>query len=178
MSLCQTCTLNVHQKGGIHPSYGNHSIEHKLVYFDGSSPSNMAKLCSIWTVDLAHLLASYGCNVSFFTVTVGANPEFAAERFYARNMAADTGRVDRLFNAAASAGISIRQCSVPWQDLRDIVIAGMAPPCHVAISAASNNGKIAMLLCPVMLYPQQPWSACRGLLTHCACRQMQTEVHR
>lgn len=86
---------------------------------------NKFKICSIWTVDLAHLLASYGCNVSFFTVTVGANPDFAAERFYARNMAVDRGRVDRLFNAAASAGISIKQCSVPWQDLRDIVIAGM-----------------------------------------------------
>lgn len=80
---------------------------------------------SVWTVDLAHLLASHGCNVSFFTVTVGANPEFAAERFYARNMAADRTRVDRLFSAAASAGISINQRSVPWEDLRDWVTRGV-----------------------------------------------------
>lgn len=81
--------------------------------------------CSIWTIDLAHLLAKRGCNVSFFTVTVGANPEFASERFYARNMAVDRARVDRLFSSAATAGISINQCNVPWQDLRDLVVKGM-----------------------------------------------------
>lgn len=37
---------------------------------------------SIWTVDLAYLLHEYSVNFSFFTVTLGANPEYSTEAFY------------------------------------------------------------------------------------------------
>jgi hypothetical protein len=42
----------------------------------------MRRLCpttSIWTVDLAHLLRRFGVDVTFCTITLGANPEFASE---------------------------------------------------------------------------------------------------
>ncbi|KAL2940435.1 Protein GUCD1, partial [Bienertia sinuspersici] len=37
---------------------------------------------SIWTVDLAHLLQSFSVIFSYFTVTLGANPNFSVESFY------------------------------------------------------------------------------------------------
>ena len=39
-------------------------------------------VCSIWTVDLAHLLQKFSVRFSYFTVTLGANPNFSAETFY------------------------------------------------------------------------------------------------
>jgi len=39
-------------------------------------------VCSIWTVDLAYLLNKFSVSFSFFTVTLGANPQYSAESFY------------------------------------------------------------------------------------------------
>lgn len=39
-------------------------------------------VCSIWTVDLAYLLHKFHVSFSFFTVTVGANPNYSIETFY------------------------------------------------------------------------------------------------
>ena len=53
----------------------------------------LRRLCrttSIWTVDLAHLLRRFGADVTFATVTIGANPAYASESFYS-----DTLREDR-----------------------------------------------------------------------------------
>lgn len=80
--------------------------------------------CSVWTVDLAHLLSNHGCLVTFLTVTVGANPEYASERFYARNIHSDKFRVERLFQQAQQAGISISVRSVDWQELRGWLTGG------------------------------------------------------
>jgi hypothetical protein len=38
--------------------------------------------CSIWTVDLAHLLRRFDVDVLFLTVTIGANPKYVDETFY------------------------------------------------------------------------------------------------
>ena len=86
------------------------------------------RMCSVWTVDLAHLLSNHGCLVSFLTVTVGTNPEYASERFYARNIQSDKFRVERLFQQAQQAGISISVRSVSWQELRDLLIGGTLHP--------------------------------------------------
>jgi hypothetical protein len=40
------------------------------------------RLCSIWSVDLAHLLRRFSVEVQYLTVTIGANPGFAMEKFY------------------------------------------------------------------------------------------------
>ena len=50
------------------------------------STSRRCPTKSIWTVDLAHLLRSFGLDVQFLTVTIGANPNFANETFYMENM--------------------------------------------------------------------------------------------
>jgi hypothetical protein len=90
----------------------------------------MRRLCpttSIWTVDLAHLLRRFGVDVTFCTITLGANPDFASEvrarpsawracqpslrrsqSFYVDTMEEDGRRVERLFRDAASLGIAIQ----------------------------------------------------------------------
>ena len=96
----------------------------------------MRRLCpttSIWTVDLAHLLRRFGVDVTFCTITLGANPDFASEArarsayarpkavhshasqsFYVDTMEEDGRRVERLFRDAASLGIAI-QVRAPWR---------------------------------------------------------------
>lgn len=52
---------------------------------------------SIWTIDLAHLLAGCGLTPAFRTTMPGVNPGYAGERFYAEQLAEDAVRVGRLF---------------------------------------------------------------------------------
>jgi len=75
----------------------------------------------VWTVDLAHVLASFGLQITFCTVTAGANPGFAREPYYCSQLAADALRVVRLFDAAAAAGIRVQTRQLSWQELRDYV---------------------------------------------------------
>jgi Guanylylate cyclase len=79
------------------------------------------KTKSVWTVDLAHLLARHGCSVLFYTLTVGANPAFASEGFYKGQLAHDRARVECLFAHAADVGIVVRKGSLSWEELRDDV---------------------------------------------------------
>lgn len=77
--------------------------------------ADLGKLChttSIWTVDLAYLLHKFRVSFSFFTVTIGANPQYSAETFYREQLQEDIDRVDELFGKAVDAGISIQihQC--------------------------------------------------------------------
>ena len=57
--------------------------------------------CSVWTVDLAHLLRSFGLVVQYFTLTLGTNPGFVEEAFYG-HMQEDESRVAALFQAWTS----------------------------------------------------------------------------
>jgi len=71
--------------------------------------TSLARACgtkSIWTIDLAHLLARCGAAVSLLTVTIGANPSYAAEQFYAESITQDEARVAILFQASGLVGYS------------------------------------------------------------------------
>ena len=54
-------------------------------------------LCSVWTIDLAHLLCKFKINVRFTTQMLGPNPAYADERFYMEHMQQDAVRVRQLF---------------------------------------------------------------------------------
>ena len=73
---------------------------------------------SIWTVDIAHLLRHFNLQVKFFTVTLGANPAYADEKFYKEHMRTDEVRVHELFKSADKAGIQLSQTSIKMDDLR------------------------------------------------------------
>lgn len=59
---------------------------------------------SIWTIDLAHLLAHYGLPVCFTTITIGINDSYGNESFYMEHLAEDERRVRKLFLEAPEAG--------------------------------------------------------------------------
>ncbi|KAI8465614.1 MAG: Guanylylate cyclase-domain-containing protein [Monoraphidium minutum] len=93
---------------------------------------DLLRLCpttSVWTIDLAHLLARFRAPVAFTTVTIGAHTSYAEEAFYAPQWGADAARVQRLFDAAPGAGISVSLRSMPLDELTALVAGGR----HLAI---------------------------------------------
>lgn len=70
-----------------------------------------ARARSVWTIDLAHLLRRFGVAVEFTTVTLGANPAYARERFYRQHLRDDCRRVERLFLVRTGFGLGCRACS-------------------------------------------------------------------
>lgn len=99
----------------------------KALGIEDCDMESLAKLCSttsIWTVDLAHLLRRFSINVSFLTVTIGANPNFARETFYKEHMAEDGERVNGLFEKAPQAGIQIQWRSISGEELSMLILSG------------------------------------------------------
>ncbi|KAL9231397.1 hypothetical protein vseg_006630 [Gypsophila vaccaria] len=88
---------------------------------------SLEKLCgtrSIWTVDLAYLLQSFSVLFSYFTVTLGANPNFSMESFYKDQLPHDLVRVDLLFQKALEAGIKIERRSFNREDISILILSG------------------------------------------------------
>ncbi|XP_010905388.1 guanylyl cyclase 1 isoform X2 [Elaeis guineensis] len=99
----------------------------KTLGIDHYNIHDLEKLCcttSIWTVDLAYLLHEFSVSFSFFTVTLGVNPEFSAESFYREQLQDDVGRVDGLFKKALEAGISVQCRSISGKDISVLILSG------------------------------------------------------
>jgi hypothetical protein len=84
----------------------------------------LSQTTSVWTVDLAHLLARFGAAVTFCTITIGINGDYANEWFYMEHLEDDEKRVQQLFSQAAQLGIRLQECSVPLQELVAAVASG------------------------------------------------------
>eukprot|EP01024_Parvocaulis_polyphysoides_P062426 TRINITY_DN7135_c0_g1_i2.p1 TRINITY_DN7135_c0_g1~~TRINITY_DN7135_c0_g1_i2.p1 ORF type:complete len:292 (+),score=25.67 TRINITY_DN7135_c0_g1_i2:412-1287(+) len=76
---------------------------------------------SIWTIDIAHMLRRYAVEVTFYTVTIGANPDFANEKYYMLHMSEDTQRVERLFQQAPNIGLPILKRSLSMKEIIDFI---------------------------------------------------------
>ncbi|XP_052198200.1 guanylyl cyclase 1 isoform X3 [Diospyros lotus] len=79
---------------------------------------------SIWTVDLAYLLQKFSVSFSYFTVTLGANPNFSVETFYKEQLPNDLVRVDMLFQKAMETGISIQCKSISKEEISLLILSG------------------------------------------------------
>ncbi|CAI9091593.1 OLC1v1026663C1 [Oldenlandia corymbosa var. corymbosa] len=87
----------------------------------------LEELCcttSIWTVDLAYLLQRFSVKFSYFTVTLGANPNFSVETFYKDQLPNDVLRVDMLFKKARDTGINIECRSFNGEELSSLILSG------------------------------------------------------
>ncbi|KAK9158924.1 hypothetical protein Scep_005498 [Stephania cephalantha] len=87
----------------------------------------LADICntkSIWTVDLAYLLQKFSVRFAFFTITLGANPNFSMETFYKEQLPSDVVRVDKLFQKAVEAGINIQCRSFNGEELSVLISSG------------------------------------------------------
>ncbi|GAB4831857.1 Complement component 1 Q subcomponent-binding protein, mitochondrial [Ancistrocladus abbreviatus] len=88
---------------------------------------DLAKLCStksVWTVDLAYILQKFSVSFSYFTVTLGANPNFSVETFYKDHLPDDLVRVDMLFEKALEAGVKIECRSLGQQEISLLILSG------------------------------------------------------
>ncbi|KAL9253530.1 Guanylyl cyclase 1-like protein [Drosera capensis] len=88
---------------------------------------SLVKLCSsksIWTVDLAYILQKFSISFTYFTVTLGANPNFIAESFYKDQLPVDLVRVDLLFKKAGGNGISIKCRSISQEEISFLILSG------------------------------------------------------
>ncbi|XP_043714497.1 guanylyl cyclase 1-like [Telopea speciosissima] len=87
----------------------------------------LGKLChttSVWTVDLAYILQKFSVSFCFFTITLGVNPKFSVETFYKEQLTNDLVRVDRLFQQALEAGISIQRRSISGEEISILILSG------------------------------------------------------
>lgn len=87
----------------------------------------LGELCSttsIWTVDLAYLLQNFSVHFSYFTVTLGANPNFSVETFYKEQLPNDLVRVDMLFQKALEGGMNIQCRSISGEEISLLILSG------------------------------------------------------
>lgn len=84
----------------------------------------LSQTTSVWTVDLAHLLARFGAVITFTTITVGINSDYAEEWFYMEHLEHDKKRVRQLFQQAEHLGITVQERSLPLADLIAAVTIG------------------------------------------------------
>jgi hypothetical protein len=87
---------------------------------------------SLWTIDLAHLLARLlptpQPRVVFCTATLGVDLALVSEPFYERAIDADAARVRALFASAAAAGASVERRSLSAAELAALVAGTHASP--------------------------------------------------
>ncbi|CAN0837760.1 Guanylyl cyclase 1 [Linum grandiflorum] len=85
---------------------------------------DMCDTNSIWTVDLAFLLKRFSIRFSYFTVTIGANPNFSVEKYYKEQLPTDLVRVDMLFEKAPEEGIKIQCRSINEREISCLILSG------------------------------------------------------
>lgn len=78
---------------------------------------------SVWTIDLAYMLARYGIPHHLCTVTLGANMDHARKSFY-KSFSKDEERINHLFGDAASNGVSVEKRSVALEELMEHLSQG------------------------------------------------------
>ncbi|KAK1355257.1 Guanylyl cyclase [Heracleum sosnowskyi] len=99
----------------------------KTLGFNNCTIQELDRLCSltsIWTIDLAFLLQKFAVSFSYFTVTLGVNPEYSTEIYYKEQLPDDLVRVDSLFQKAMDAGINIECRSISRQQLSLLILSG------------------------------------------------------
>lgn len=71
---------------------------------------------SVWTIDLAYIIARYTIPHRLCTVTLGANVDHASKSFYT-GFSKDEQRVNKLFQDAASHGVVVEKRSVAMEEV-------------------------------------------------------------
>lgn len=78
---------------------------------------------SVWTIDVAFLLAAHGAATTFHTTTLGANESFSDMDFYKKELVADGERVNAMFERAAEAGVAVVEHRLSLDDIRARLLA-------------------------------------------------------
>lgn len=92
---------------------------HKVHKADLATMRHLCPTTSVWTIDIAHLLNHFNVvDVVFYTITLGANPDFKKEVFYKDTLGDDSNRVNYLFQTATDKGILIEKRSISSFDMK------------------------------------------------------------
>lgn len=85
----------------------------------------LCRTTSIWSVDLAHVLALCGAKVTLSTIYPGANPSYGDGKIpYYESFTRDYKRVETLFQTAHQVGITICHSSITIEQLQIILCSG------------------------------------------------------
>jgi len=76
---------------------------------------------SVWTIDLAFLLKSFGFEVSLYTISSGVREEYKKQAFYQKHLKEDAERVENLFERAQENNIKVELRSVSSDELKYFV---------------------------------------------------------
>lgn len=93
----------------------------------GHQPSTkdlMSRLASnsVWSIDLAYLLAEYGVECEFLTKVASMDASaYDGNAFYNESIAADSRRVSRLFAAAADEGVVVQERTLSATELWNLM---------------------------------------------------------
>jgi hypothetical protein len=74
---------------------------------------------SVWTIDLAYLLAKYGVKHQFCTETLGVDPTYADQPYYESGFDSESCRINSLFGRAEESGLDVQKRFVSVQELCD-----------------------------------------------------------
>ncbi|XP_059478404.1 protein GUCD1 [Neocloeon triangulifer] len=72
---------------------------------------------STWTIDLAYLLKKFELEHVFCTITLGIQPAYGSQPFYAKVIQKDEARVLDRFVSAESSGVCVQKRSLPLEEL-------------------------------------------------------------
>ena len=93
---------------------------------------------SVWSIDLVHVLSTFGVRpLLFYTSCAGVRPEYARLAFYQRHLKRDTQRVRERFAQAEADGVVIELRELSSADLVHLVCEGVAVPTKTAASDAT-----------------------------------------
>ena len=82
---------------------------------------------SVWSIDLAYLLADYGVAAEYITTSRGIDEKgLATEAFYRECLGGDAARIRALFARAAAEGVAVRHASLSAAQLCNLLQARAA----------------------------------------------------
>ena len=98
----------------------------------------LRRLCpseSIWTVDLAYVLHSFGVRCRYLTTQLEVDPAYKEKSFYSATFDTDTVRVNDLFAQAEGRGVKIEQGSVSEAEL----VSLLGPRNHLVMALVDRR---------------------------------------
>eukprot|EP00301_Raphidiophrys_heterophryoidea_P012493 c19061_g1_i1.p1 GENE.c19061_g1_i1~~c19061_g1_i1.p1 ORF type:complete len:283 (+),score=48.23 c19061_g1_i1:12-860(+) len=84
---------------------------------------------SVWTIDLAYVLAQLGFSATFFTIRPRPAVEYQQMSYYSRNFVSDSQRVNHIVDNADKFGLVIREQHLSISDISTFL-------CHQSLSTA------------------------------------------
>ncbi|KAA8500060.1 Protein GUCD1 [Porphyridium purpureum] len=91
---------------------------------DARTLRSIVQTTSVWTIDVAYLLAALGLKLKYYTLQAGVRQEYRKQPFYMEHLDADSERVQALFDAAAKNGVRVEERAVSLEWFKSSIALG------------------------------------------------------